>query len=420
MTLCLEKARRAWVRLPRPLHATLLELREDHPRPVVFSTSQFVRFEPRLTDWNLTATVEVPNGINGDPIRAEKLNGLGLAFAKHLGPLSGDRRTLAPLIPLADVLADLPQPVLDWITGPPPIAKHVGGILFEALGVLIPTFRGDAYNPSRELTLAIAELAQRKAGGAIGRDGPAASYLDPKVADILRRILDENGVPWKDAGIDGRHLRSIASTDGAGLVYLRVTADTETSEVKDQEWAVPHPLKPVARALVDGVTNQFELVTLLPDSYREWVASGLPINLVPAHPRLLALIGVIRKKGKYDWQFTVDGRDIQPRLAAFLRASDTGGIAPDDTPYEGEGVGIMLPDVGGDGPADLTLDADEDPWAALDLSPTRPVIEAPVPSNADLAAAKERRAALTEDHRQDYLDSEAPVADLALEDDFDI
>ena len=79
MTLCLEKARRAWVRLPRPLHAALLELRERHPRPVEFSTSQFVRFEPHLTRWRLIDIKPIPSDINpAERVDAASLNTLSL------------------------------------------------------------------------------------------------------------------------------------------------------------------------------------------------------------------------------------------------------------------------------------------------------------------------------------------------------
>jgi len=388
MVLCLEKARRAWIRLPRPLHAALLELRAEHPRPVVFGTSQFVRFERGLTDWKLTDIKPGPFGINGEIVSGATLNRLGMAFAKHLQPLSNDKRTLTPLMPLADVLAELPQPIIDWLSGTPPIEKHEGGILFEVLGVLLPTFRGDGYNPSRELTLALEELAFRRSGGVLRKDGPASPYLEPHVADILRRILDENGVPWKDGGIDGRLIRSLGDKDGAGLVTLRTLPGREHFTVADQEWAVPHMMRAVARALVDGETDPFKLAVLMPDAYRIWLADGLPVSSVPPHPRLLALIGVIKRKGKYDWQFVKDYADIQHRMAAFLRAYERGDVVPDDTPYDGSGVDIVLPD--SDGPAD------ED-WAALDMSPAPAVIEAPVPSNADLEAMHQQRAARSGD-----------------------
>lgn len=441
MTMCLEKARRAWVRLPRPLHGALLELRSEHPRPTVFSTSQFVQFEPRLRDWGLTEITTAPNGINGEQVQVVSLNRLGVAFAKHLSPLPTDRRSLPPLMPLADVLADLPQPVFDWISGPPPIEKHPGGILFEAMGVLLPTFRGDAYNPSRELTLALEEVAFRNSGGALRKDGPAVSFLTPELTDALRLILDSNGVPWKDGGIDGRAIRSICDTDGCGLVTLRDIYDNSrpgappNAYVIRREWVVPHMMKPVARALVDGEIDPFKLVILMPNEYREWVADGLPLNKVPPHPRLLALIGVIKKKGKYDWQFVKDYFDVQPRVAAFLRAYENGVTIPDEEAYDGEGVDIVLPDE--DGPTDSGWDilgatpeqvaylnqpgfsiepatpGAVDTLAALDsliatAGDAAKVVEAPVPSNAELAAAKARR------------EARHPVADLSLDDEFDI
>lgn len=424
MTMCLEKARRAWVRLPRPLHGALLELRSEHPRPVVFGTSQFVRFEPRLRDWGLTEITTAPNGINDEQVQVVSLNRLGIAFAKHLTALPTDRRSLPPLVPLADILADLPQPVFDWISAPPPIEKHPGGILFEAMGVLLPNFRGDAYNASRELTLALEEVAFRRSGGALRKDGPAVSFLSPELTDALRRILDSNGIPWKDGGIDGRAIRSICDTDGCGLVTLRdVHADPAPGEparvyVKDREWVVPHHMKPIARALVDGEIDPFKLVILMPSAYREWVADGLPINAVPDHPRLLALIGVIKRKGKYDWAFVKDYFDVQPRVAAFLRAYENGVTVPDDAAYDGSGVDIMLPDdpepdfdLGLDNPFDILsgmTGAPADPTARARAAEEGHVIEAPVPSNAELARARAEREA-----RQ-------PVADLSLDDEFDI
>ncbi len=412
MVLCLEKARRAWIRLPRPLHAALLELRDEHPRPVVFDTSQFVRFERRLSDWHLTEITTGPFGINGETAQVAKLNRLGLAFAKHLQPLSGDQRTLPPLMPLADVLADLPQPVLDWISGPPPIQKHAGGILFETMGVLLLNHRGDAYNPSRLLQLALDELDFRKRGGVVRKDGPISPLLPEGVTEILRRLLDENGVPHKSSGIDGRAIRSVGDTDGAGLVTLNeMYLNPGQPGVMQTElrWFVPNHMKPVARALVDGETDPFKLVLLMPTDYQEWVADGLPINKVPRHPRLLALVGVVKKKGKYDWQFVKDYADLQSRTAAFLRAREYGDVVPDDAPLEGAGVEIVLPD--DDGPADLSLDDEFDIMGdapKIVEADTGGIIEAPVPSNAELAAAKARR------------EARHPVADLSLDDEFDI
>lgn len=420
MTLCLEKARRAWVRLPRPLHAALLELRAEHPRPVVFGTSHAVRFEPRLTDWKLTTTVEVPNGINGEPVRAEKLNWLGMAFAKHLQPLSTDKRSNTPLMPLADILAELPDAAFQWISTTP-IAKHPGGILFEALGVLLPDFTGELYRPSRELGLALEELAFRSGGGVFRSDGPVHPLLSPTLTAALKLCMEGKGAPWRTSEIDGRLLRPLLDTDGAGLVELRTTYanpnDATTAEAR--HWTVPYNMRRVAKGLIDGHTDPFYLLALCPDDYQHWIANGLPIDSVPKHPRLLALLGLTKKKGKYDWALTPVGRDIQPRVAAHLRAyiSGTGAVA-DDAAYDGSGVDIMLPDdpepdfdLGLDNPFDILsgmTGAPADPTARARAAEEGHVIEAPVPSNAELARARAEREA-----RQ-------PVADLTLDDEFDI
>ena len=437
MSLCLEKARRAWVRLPRPLHAALLELRDEHPRPVLFSTSHAVRFEPRLTDWKLTTTVEVPNGINGEPARAEKLNWLGMAFAKHLQPLSGDKRTNTPLMPLADILAELPEPAIQWISTTP-IQKHPGGILFEALGVLLPDFTGEVYRPSRELGLALEEMAFRSGGGAFRSDGPAHPLLSPMLVAALKLCMEGKGAPWRTSEIDGRLLRPLLASDGAGIVDLRTTGmDANTREEK--HWTVPYNMRRIAKGLIDGHTDPFYLLTLCPDDYQSWVANGLPIDTVPKHPRLLALLGLVKRKGKYDWTLTPVGRDIQPRVAAHLRAYLTGtGAVADDAAYDGDGVDIILPE-DADNPWDIlgeitgtvpdadaraSADADgftiepatpgaADTLAALDsliavAGDAAKIVQAPVPSNAELAAAKARR------------EARHPVADLSLDDEFDI
>ena len=442
MSLCLEKARRAWVRLPRPLHAALLELRDEHPRPVLFSTSHAVRFEPRLTDWKLTTTVEVPNGINGEPARAEKLNWLGMAFAKHLQPLSGDKRTNTPLMPLADILAELPEPAIQWISTTP-IQKHPGGILFEALGVLLPDFTGEVYRPSRELGLALEEMAFRSGGGAFRSDGPAHPLLSPMLVAALKLCTEGKGAPWRTSEIDGRLLRPLLASDGAGIVDLRTTyINGDATKGEERHWTVPYNMRRIAKGLIDGHTDPFYLLTLCPEDYQSWVANGLPIDTVPKHPRLLSLIGLVKRKGKYDWTLTPVGRDIQPRVAAHLRAYLTGtGAVADEEAYDGEGVDIVLPDE--DGPADsgwdilgatpeqvaylnqpgfsiepaTAGDAEQIAEAFADLmasggrvveADTGGVIEAPVPSNAELAAAKARR------------EARHPVADLSLDDEFDI
>ncbi|USN15126.1 hypothetical protein LESZY_00920 [Brevundimonas phage vB_BpoS-Leszy] len=460
MTLCLEKARRAWVRLPRPLHAALLELREAHPRPVVFSTSQAVRFEPLLTTWRLVETRPVPSDINpAERVDAVALNTLGLAFADKLEPLSNDKRTHTPLMPLADVLAGLPRPVLEWLSTPPPIEKHAGGMLFEALGVLLLDRRGESYYPSRELLMALEELHYRQTGGAFRSDGPVSPVLSADHTAALRSCMSPEGVPWRSGAVDGRVLRPLLDTDGAGLVMLR-----EIDGV--QKWVVPHMMRNVAQALIDGESDPFRLITLMPTQYQEWVANRLPIALVPGNPKLLALIGVVKRKGKYDWQLTPLGNDIAGRVSAFLAAYDEGSpVAADDTAYEGDGVEIVLPDMPYQpldqefGEADLyvgvrlnippVLDLDGDnPWDILgEITGTVPdvdarafadeggfhitlpsdtppeqiaeafaelmssggrVVEAPVPSNAELAAAKARR------------EARHPVADLSLDDEFDI
>lgn len=416
MTLCLEKARRAWVRLPRPLHAALLELRDQHPEPVVFGTSQFVRFEPLLSRWKLTVTRPIPNPIKTtERVDAVALNALGVALATHLTALSNDRRTNTPLMPLADVLAGLPPPILDWITGTPPIQKHEGGILFEALGVLMPTRRGDAYNPSRELLLAIDELNRRGGQAGTVRDGPVAPALTDFQIDALNRCLNPGGVPYGAPDMDGRTLRALLDKDGAGLITLR-----ETSQ-NGRFWIVPNHMRGVAAAMARSEPDMFALLAVTPKAYREWVCDGLPLPSIPEHPRLLAMIGVIKRKGKYDWQFTRDGAELKPRLVAMMNAEEGVEIV-DDTPYIGDGVDITLDDYPQDGlddsagyvhpdpnspvanGIDLTLDDAEDPFDILgddnadkmgyittrDGGPQGPLISVqPVPvSDADRALAQ--------------------------------
>ena len=415
MTLCLEKARRAWVRLPRPLHAALLELRERHPRPVEFSTSQFVRFEPHLTRWRLIDIKPIPSDINpAERVDAASLNTLGLAFASKLEPLSSDKRTNTPLIPLADILAALPRPILEWLSSPAPIEKHAGGILFEALGVLLLDRRGESYYPSRELLMALEELHFRQTGGAFRQDGPVSPILSAEHAAALRSCMSPEGVAWRSGNVDGRVLRPLLDTDGAGLVMLR-----EINGV--QKWVVPHMMRNVAQALIDGETDPFRLLVLTPTEYQEWIANRCPPVMVPANPKLLALIGLVKKKGKYDWKLTPLGDDIAGRVAAFLAAYDAGApVGPDDSAHytHHEGVEIVLPDdpepdfdLGLDNPFDILsgmTGAPADPTARARAAEEGHVIEAPVPSNAELARARAEREA-----RQ-------PVADLTLDDEFDI
>lgn len=414
MAFLVEKARRAWVRLPRPLHAALAELRAEHPRPVVFGTSHSVRFEPRLSDWRLIDIKPAPNPINpAETVHVASLNRFGAAFAKHLPPLSADRRTLAPLMPLADILADLPPAILSWLSGTPPIAKHDGGILFEALGVLMLDHRGDAYNPSRELLMALDELDFRRRGGVVRQDGPVAPLLSSELTDVLRLVMQRGGVPWKESKIDGRLVRSIGTTDGAGLLGLRTIAGQTHLSVNDQEWAVPHMMRPVVQAILDGETDPFRLLVLTPKAYQEWVADGLPINSVPPHPRLLALIGIIRRKGKYDWQFAKGYAEMQQRIAAHLRAyySGTSAVA-DDSAYDGAGVDITLPDDVDDIAVEMTMDLSLD----TEFAEHGGIIEAPTPPFTKDGGSYRLT---VEDHRQDYLDSVAPDIS-ATDDEFDI
>ena len=403
MTHTLQKQGRAWLRLPRPLHAALLELRASHPKPLWIKDAVAAHGEPNLEAWKLARLVEIKNPVEPlDPLPtyAWELNDFGLAFARPLPEMSKDKRTMPPLFPLADVLAGLPQGIRDWLSGDPPLAKLPGGVLFEVLGVLTPDFRGESYHPTRELMLAFQELREREQGG---RSFTPETFVDlditPTIASFIAAASHAPGVDVMKATVDGRQLRPWNATpEGAGIV---LTAD----EGGRTYYRLSHEMRSLALAVAAGERDGFKLAMMMPDRFKEWVANSLsPACRPPRYDRLPALIGLTKKKGKFDWQLTPAGKAVVPMLRASMASQRM-----DDELYVGDGVEIVLPD--DDGPADLSLD---DPFDIMGDAPkiveadTGGVIEAPVPSNAELAAAKARR------------EARHPVADLSLDDEFDI
>jgi len=356
MSMIQIKQGRAWVRLDRYTHQALAECYAEYPHPLPASTSQFAKSETKLTDWNMAQITLADSRINDGrpPESAFKLNAFGLAWAKALPPMSRDRRTLPPLFPLADVLAELPQGILDWLSGPPPIAKLPGGIMFEALGVLLPAPRGDGLIPSNELLLAFDELAQRKQGGrSFTPETRVTVEYAPELCAFLTQTTILPGVAWKSSHMDGRQLRPFNMTeDGAGMIQLVRDGDVDY-------WRCSYEMRAVTAALASGERDGFTLARLCPQRFQDWLASGLSDVMRPAkHCRLLAVLGLIRRKGKFDWRLTDAGKHVVPMLAAAIRAEATGELAPDDSAYEGSGVDIMLPSdppAGSDGPSDLDL-----------------------------------------------------------------
>ena len=445
MTHTLQKQGRAWLRLPRPLHAALLELRASHPKPLWIKDAVAAHGEPNLEAWKLARLVEIKNPVEPlDPLPtyAWELNDFGLAFARPLPEMSKDKRTMPPLFPLADVLAGLPQGIRDWLSGDPPLAKLPGGVLFEVLGVLTPDFRGESYHPTRELMLAFQELREREQGG---RSFTPETFVDlditPTIASFIAAASHAPGVDVMKATVDGRQLRPWNATpEGAGIV---LTAD----EGGRTYYRLSHEMRSLALAVAAGERDGFKLAMMMPDRFKEWVANSLsPACRPPRYDRLPALIGLTKKKGKFDWQLTPAGKAIVPMLRAAMASQRM-----DDELYVGDGVDIVLPDE--DGPTDSGWDilgatpeqvaylnqpgfsiepatpGAADTLAALDSliavagdaakvveadtggiieADTGGIIEAPVPSNAELAAAKARR------------EARHPVADLSLDDEFDI
>lgn len=454
MTHTLQKQGRAWLRLPRPLHAALLELRASHPKPLWIKDAVAAHGEPNLEAWKLARLVEIKNPVEPlDPLPtyAWELNDFGLAFARPLPEMSKDKRTMPPLFPLADVLAGLPQGIRDWLSGDPPLAKLPGGVLFEVLGVLTPDFRGESYHPTRELMLAFQELREREQGG---RSFTPETFVDlditPTIASFIAAASHAPGVDVMKATVDGRQLRPWNATpEGAGIV---LTAD----EGGRTYYRLSHEMRSLALAVAAGERDGFKLAMMMPDRFKEWVANSLsPACRPPRYDRLPALIGLTKKKGKFDWQLTPAGKAVVPMLRASMASQRM-----DDELYVGDGVEIVLPDepdnpwdilgemtgtvpdadaraLADEGGFHITLPSDTPPEqiaeAFADLmasggrvveadtggiieadtggiieADTGGVIEAPVPSNAELAAAKARR------------EARHPVADLSLDDEFDI
>jgi hypothetical protein len=367
------KQGRAWVRLDRLTHQALAECYAEYPRPTPVSTSQFARHETKLTDWKLARITLADSRINDGraPENAFELNHFGLAWAKVLPPLSRDRRTMPPLFPLADVLAELPQPIRDWLAGPPPIAKMPGGIMFETLGVLLPAPRGDGLIPSNELLLAFDELARRnQAGRSFTPETQVTVEYDADLCAFLSQTTVLPGVAWKSSSMDGRQLRPFNMTeDGAGMIQL-------IDDNGVQYWRCSYEMRAVTSALASGERDGFALARLCPQRFQDWLASGLSDVLRPAkHCRLLAVLGLIRRKGKFDWKLTAAGERVMPLLAAAIRAEATGEIAPDDSTYDGSGVDITLPDDVDDIAVEMTMDLSLDTEFAEHSS----IIEAPTP-----------------------------------------
>lgn len=439
MAYILEKQGRAWVRLPRPLHQALAEIYAEHPAGCPASTSQFAQFEPLLSDWNL-ARIKLSDSHIKDgrpPENVFDLNAFGLAWASNLPPLSRDKRTMPPLIPLADIIASLPDAIREWLLGDPPIEKLPGGLMFEALGVLLLNHRGDAYLPTRELELATAEYRQRERGG---RSFTPETYVDldisPALASFLVACGQSPGVDARKATFDGRQLRPWAATQEGSGVVLTVQDGDKTY------YRLSHEMRGLAMVIASGERDGFKLAQFMPQRFKEWIANSLaPALTPPMYDRLPSLIGLTKRKGKYDWKLTKVGEIVVPLMRAALQAEE-GLTVPDTDLHVGDGVDIYLPDAPYQ-PLDQEFAEAEPDWDILGASPEQvaylnqpgfsiepatpgavdtlaaldsliatagdaaKIVEAPVPSNAELAAAKARR------------EARHPVADLSL-DEFDI
>ena len=416
MTLSLEKQGRAWVRLPRPLHLALTELRDADPRPVRSDLSQFARFEPNLERFLLARSAPALSQISDAPADAQlyALNDFGRAWAKALPPISHDKRVNTPLFPLADVLDMLPDNILSWLSGAPPIAKHQGGLIFETLGVLAPTIRGDGYYPERVLMLALEELRQRRqAGRSFTPELQVQIDVDPEIAQFLVQTTNLPGVAWQTAKFDGRALRRFnCAPDGAGFVDLVTDADGT------KYYRAPHMVRALVAAIGSGERDAFRLALLMPKVFREWIALGAPLSAAPPqHTRMAALIGLVKRKGKYDWKLTPMGERVMPLLAAHQRAEE--GVQTVDLSLDdGDGVDITLPDDPAEMTMDLSLDTEfaEHSTAGIVEADTRGIVEAPTPPFTKDGGGYRLT---VEDHRQDYLDSVAPDIS-ATDDEFNI
>lgn len=433
-----------YLRLPRYTHAALVELRDARGGGLLFKHSQFAAHDPKLEAWGLMqVSMERDPATPNDPAslgRVFRLTPFGRVVADLLGPVPKDRRTLMPPVPLTALVAGLSAKFEFAAKLRHPIRKTGPGVFLTDMGVLRvdPLGDGTMVEPSRELKLAFDILD----GVTVPQgDGILPDFLDKDHVAYLRAALDGDGIPYGDKNApDGRNLRPLGVTDGVGLIYAHTIEGTT-----QHFYRVPYPMRPFVQGYIAGHRKAVVLFNLLPEKLARWFVKEFNTDL-PDNPRLLERMGLIRKRGKYDWRYTRLGSQLLPELTMALRSRLLGAeaMAPDDTGYVGAGVDIMLPDVE-DGPTDSDWDilgatpeqvaylnqpgfsvepatpGAADTLAALDSliatagdaakvveADTGGIIEAPVPSNAELAAAKARR------------EARHPVADLSLDDEFDI
>jgi hypothetical protein len=348
------------VQIDRPLHEAMVELRRADWSLTALPEATSLSLYPQFELWGLTTTRSHKDPADPHFMRITyAATPFGRALAEKLPHTPPSSAKGQARIPLAEIMALLPPDMLAEFEHPPVPNRGVARFFYD-MGVFAadPVGRTDAGG----IPLTVIPAGRwRKAAGEMKSDGPVRLSMNftSEQRALLRRCAIGQGLDYMDRSYDGRHVRVFGDKDGIGIV--RVISDG------GKHWyRVPPEYRRLALAIADGEDRLPNLFAALPEETRYWFVSEFA-SADPPLVKLLVLMGLVRRRGKYDWRYTRFGKDSVPLLLGVhrqLAGVDAGeltlDLTVDEPPPESD---LFLPDE--DDPLDaLTVD-DVDPWDIL-------------------------------------------------------
>ena len=328
-------------RFPKPLWNGLFRLHMQGGQPMWQTHFMALGMGSEMERWKLIkkVTMRDPEAPGPDDRPNMGAGYLLTEYGKMLAALPTheviDRRTMIPLLPLADLLRALPEPIRDWLAKTP-IEKNEGGMLFVALGVLVEPAVGDHLLPSRHLIEALTEPAT-------GGDGPVAGvpeFLSKEQKGWLRSTL-AGGMAWDANKLDGRRIKPMIMM---GLVQWHEP---------ERRWTVAPSMRRFVNELSAGTRDPVALFLALSSTTQDYLTTGLMSDDTGVPLHLLQKMGWLYKSGNsYEYRLSKIGQGLAPSWRAAMRAA-AGVLDGDIGPDTGQGADLTLEDE--DGPADFSM-----------------------------------------------------------------
>lgn len=362
-----------YIQIDRPLHEALLELRRAGWSVTSDPTATTLAFYPQFERWGMTTTRAHKDPADPDFNRITyAATPFGQAIGEKLPPTAPVSGRSQARLPLADVVALVPADVRAEFEHPPVPNRGLARFFYD-VGVFVADPVGMIDHTGVPVTV-IPAGRWRKAVEESKGDGPAHLSLNFTMEQrtLLRRCIIGQGLDYADRTYDGRHLRVFGDKDGMGLIHI-------VSEDNKHWYRVPPEYRRLAIAIADGEQRLPHLFAALPEQTRYWFISEFG-SADPPLVKMLVAMGLVRRRGKYDWRYTRFGKDNVSMLVGVHRQI-AGVDAAELTLEDGEnGSDITLDDADGSlaepdvrpTPADLpavdpldALSLDDDPWDIL-------------------------------------------------------